>query len=341
MESPVVTPRFPRGGHTMRDVCRLSGLSKATVSRVLNNHPNVDSATRSRILEVIAALGYTPSAAARNLSRRKTDLIGLVLPDISTGFYSQVIQGADAAIRARGYNLIVSFAHEENAGFEASLDLLRDRRIDGLVALQPLAAERTSEKLEKTGRPAVLLQKVLPSSALPYVAMDDFGGGECVTRHLVDCGYRRILVVAGPETSRDSCERLRGVRAALPEGGPEIIHTDFTPADAVDKVVRRLERRGAPRPDAIFALNDDMALAVGRVLSERGLCVPGDIGLAGFDGVAAAEFSGLTTFETPLVEMGRTAAGLLIDLIEDRPVSSRSKILPGRLSARKSTVPPA
>lgn len=323
-------------GHTMRDVCRISGLSKATVSRVLNNHPNVDSATRSRIQDVIAALGYTPSAAARNLSRRKTDLIGLVLPDISTGFYSQVIQGADAVARARGHNLLVAFAHEENGGFEASLELLKDRRIDGLIALQPLAADTMSQRLEKIGRPVVLLQKPSAGSALPYVAMDDFEGGRCVASHLLDCGCRRLLVVAGPETSRDSCERLRGACSAWTGEEPEIIHTDFTPNDAVKKVLSRLSQ--SRKPEAIFALNDDMALGIWKALEMGGIHVPADVRVAGFDGVAAAAFGGLTTFETPLDVMGRRATELLIDLIDTHSPSERVVVLAGQLAARRSTL---
>lgn len=321
----------------MRDVCRISGLSKATVSRVLNNHPHVDSATRSRILDVIATLGYTPSAAARNLSRRRTDLIGLVLPDISTGFYSQVIQGADAMARAHRHNLLVAFAHEENGGFEASLGLLKDRRIDGLISLQPLADDTVPQRLARIGRPVVLLQKPPAGSGLCHVAMDDFEGGRCVASHLLESGCRRLLVVAGPEVSRDSCERLRGARSAWTGEELEIIHTDFTPADAVKKLLARWN--WAIKPDAIFALNDDMALGIWKALEARGVRIPTDVCLAGFDGVAAAAFGGLTSYETPLDEMGRRAAELLIRLIDGRAPSSRAVILTGRLAVRRSSSP--
>jgi DNA-binding LacI/PurR family transcriptional regulator len=327
---------------TLNDVCRIADVSKATVSRVLNNHPKVKTRTREKILQVMQSLRYKPSAAARNLSRRKTDMIGLLLPDISAGFYATLVQGAERVARERGYHLVVCFSHAQTDEFNAGLALLNERRIDGLIALQPLAAREISEKLLASELPAVLMQKPAVRRRLPFVVMDNLNGGLEVTRHLIQCGYKKILAVAGPDNSEDSQARLQGCVKAFAQSGLDpaklrVIHTDFTSLNGVPKVMEALGSSPKQRPDAIFAFNDEIALGLWREMERHGMEVPGDIGLAGFDGIERANDAGLTTFETPLLEMGQTAARLLIKRIEDEPIEKEGVVLRGKLVTRGST----
>jgi DNA-binding LacI/PurR family transcriptional regulator len=172
--------------------------------------------------------------------------------------------------------------------------------------------------------------------------MDNLNGGLEVTRHLIQCGYKKILAVAGPDNSEDSQARLQGCVKAFAQSGLDpaklrVIHTDFTSLNGVPKVMEALGSSPKQRPDAIFAFNDEIALGLWREMERHGMEVPGDIGLAGFDGIERANDAGLTTFETPLLEMGQTAARLLIKRIEDEPIEKEGVVLRGKLVTRGST----
>ena len=319
-------------------IAKLAGVSTATVSRALNGHPNVREETRLRIERIADEWGYLPSAAARSLSRSKNDIIGFILPQVESGFYASLLAGIDEASRARGYHLITALSHGDHRELHPGIRLLRERRIDGLLLLEPSIDRHDIARVKSAHMPFVLLQRP-PVGDLPTVRIDDEGGGYLMGRHLIECSAKRVLVAAGPKYSADSQGRLAGFRRALAESNGRleactVVHTSFRPEEALPLLLPYF--RGNCPPDTLFCLNDATALAMLRALSLQGLRVPEDVRVAGFDGIEAADYAQLTTVATPLREVGRVATGMLCDLIEGNPVSESNIVLPTVLCPRHS-----
>lgn len=328
---------------TFKDICAKTGLSKATVSRTLNNHPHISKKTRERVLSAMKGLNYTPSAAARSLSRRKSDLIGIILPAITSGYYASVIQGVDHLLQQREYNLITVFSHGTRQEFHPGVKLLSERRVDGLLLLEPSIQTDDLVALKKQELPFVLLQQSIMSH-VSSVSIDNKAGAFEMTNHLIKQGYKRILVVTGPEYSLDSIDRLEGYRTAMKNAARKIdesliITSTFKAAEAVPKVMPFFEK--ANPPDAIFAFNDDIALGLIREFRLRHDVFPKRPAIAGFDGIDTAEFAGLTTLCTPLTQVGELAAELLLNKLEGKVKGERQILLKGSLVVRESTLCPS
>lgn len=303
---------------TIKDVARVAGVSVASVSRALNGNDNVTNATRQRIVSVAAHLRYMPNSAARSLITRRTHAIGVVLPDLHGEFFSELIRGMDCAARARGLHLLVSSAHGSQ---RETIEVLRALcgRVDGLLVMSPdTDASFLAEHLPLS-LPTVLMN-MRSDHRFPSLSIDNYGGARTMTRHLFDCGYRRIAFVAGPALNFDADERLRGYRDALASFGPGmpalVMPGDFS-EDSGYRAVSRLQT-GKRMPDAIFAANDMMAFGCLSALGERGFRVPDDIGLAGFDDVPIARFIAppLTTMRVRIADLGEAALERLAAQLE-------------------------
>jgi LacI family transcriptional regulator len=328
---------------TIKDVAREASVSVATVSRALNGHENVAEGVRKHVTEIANRLRYQPHAAARSLSSRRTQTIGVVLPDLYGEFFSELIRGIDAVARARRQHLLVSSYHGHPEEQGEALRAMRGR-VDGLLVLSPYA-DRPGFLTDNlpTALPAVLINTHLPDATYPVLSIDNFGGASAMVKHLAEAGHKRIAFICGPEDNFDASERLRGYRTALaqhlPNAEPIELPGDFDESSGYEAGKRILASK--QRPDAVFAANDMMALGCLYAFNEVGVKVPADIALAGFDDIPLARFvhPTLTTMRVSIAELGGLALTRLLQSIEsdDLQPSTQQTLVP-ELIVRESTI---
>ena len=321
---------------TIRDVARAAGVSVATVSRALNGADNVLPETKQRVLDIAAQMKFTPSGAARSLITRHTETIGALLPDLYGEYFSEFIRGIDQAARARGLHLLVSSSHGD-AGEAAAALRAMSGRVDGLLVMSPHAdADFLSLNLPSS-LPAVLVNTARLAGHASF-AVDNHGGALAMTRHLVRAGRKRIAFIGGPKGNPEAAERLRGYREGLRKGAKEIVFEgDFTEESGWAAGRRIAQTR--PRPDAVFAGNDMMAIGCLAAFAEAGLRVPEDIALGGFDDIPIARYvsPALTTIHVPIAALGAAALEALAKAIETpghKP--GRQVVMPVELIVRRS-----
>lgn len=304
---------------TIKDVARQANVSVATVSRALNGHQNVADAVRHRVMRVANELRYSPHHAARSLSSRRTQTIGVVLPDLHGEFFSELVRGIDQVARGHGLQLLVSSYHGHPDEQGVAVRAMRGR-VDGLLLMSPYAGIGASLGHDLAeAMPALLINTHLPESGVGVLSVDNYAGACAMMRHLLEQGRRRIVFIAGPEDNFEARERLRGyldtLTQAQPEAKPWVLEGDFDEASGHAAGHRILS--ADERPDAVFAANDMMALGCLFALSEAGIQVPGQIALAGFDDIPLSRYvhPSLTTMRVNIAELGAQAMRTLIDVI--------------------------
>lgn len=260
-----------------------------------------------------------PHAAARSLITRRTDTIGVLLPDLHGEFFSELIRGIDAGARASGRHLLISSSHGSEAEAAQALRMLQGR-VDGLLVMSPHADSGVLASNLPATLPTVLLNTRVASGTYPAFSVDNYGGATAMMKHLFASGRRRIAFISGPDNNFDADERLRGYRDAVAKqkGASEIVlRGDFSESSGYRAGIEICE--GKQRPDAIFAANDMMALGCLFALTEKGVAVPDDIALAGFDDIPIARFvtPPLTTVRVRIADLGRRAFERLAELIVD------------------------
>jgi LacI family transcriptional regulator len=331
---------------TIRDVAREAGVSIATISRVFNGSARVSDDTTRRVREVAERMGYWPNGAARSLITKRTHALGVLLPDLYGEFFSEVIRGIDRAARREGYHLVVSSSHADASELFAALQTMRGR-IDGLIAMAPDLESPAAFEESATRFPIVLVNPGFDSERCASVATDNVGGARAMVRHLVAAGHRDIAFIAGPANNRDAVQRLQGYRAALRELGiapsPGLeVHGGFTESSGHEATRELLER--VPRPAAVFAANDCMAVGALSALHEAGLRVPDDVAVTGFDDIAMASYLSprLTTVRVEASRLGERAVQILFGAMQGGDGASvPHEILPTSLVVRESSGAPA
>ncbi len=310
---------------TIRDVARAADVSVATVSRVYNGIDAVTGATRERVLAAASALDYVPHSGARSLSMRRTDTIGVILPDLHGEFFSELIRGIDVATRARGQHLLLSHSHGDPHEATAVLRAMRSR-VDAMIVMSPYADEDVLAAALSGRMPLVMLGGAA-SGNHPRLAIDNHAGARQMTEHLIAAGHRRIAFIAGPPDNIEAAQRLAGYRDALAAYGgmtKQVVAGDFGEQSGMAAAASLL---AGPRPDAIFAGNDMMAIGCLQALREAGLRVPADIALAGFDDIPISRFLDppLTTVGVPIAELGRQAVECCLEILSTgEPGESRT-----------------
>ena len=324
---------------TIRDICREAGVSVATVSRALNNKPRTSSKTREKIRALAERLGYQPNAVARMLSCEKTDTIGVVFRQMTSGFYASVMTGIDLEAYTQGYHVLITISKGSDPEHGKAQALARGMRVDGLIILDATFTEKALTRLKASGRPMVVIQRVLDDPQVSSVAPDNVGGARTAVRHLLSLGYRDVLLVAGSPDAEDASLRMDGCRQAFDEAGLDArnmpcISGRYSAVEALKAF--RAYRTEHPLPRAIFAFNDDMALAIMKELRVTGVKVPQQVAVVGFDDIDAAEFMGLTTVRIPMVELGQEAVRLLASRIADPSMPARHVLRDTTLVIRES-----
>lgn len=326
---------------TIRDVAREARVSVATVSRALNGTGNVAEAVRVRVLEAATRLRYTPHAAARSLSSRRTQTLGVVLPDLHGEFFSELVRGIDLVARQHGLHLLVSSYHGHPDEQGAALRAMRGR-VDGLLVLAPFADEATLKAIAGSLSPllpAVLINAGRDVPGYAALRVDNHGGAMAMVEHLAERGRGAIAFIAGPADNVEAQERQRGYVDALarhrPGQPPWIVEGDFSEASGHRAAQVLL---AATPPQAVFAANDMMALGCMFALAERGVRVPGEIAVAGFDDIPLARYvrPSLTTMQVDIAALGSRAARRLLAQMHGEPDPGDDTVRP-QLVVRDST----
>ena len=325
----------------MVDVAHRAGVSYQTVSRVVNGHPSVAPKTRASVLAAIDELQYLPNAAARNLVTRRSRTVGIV--SYGTTYYGpgQMVANIETSVRERDYGLTLSTLTEMSVeGLRTAIHELRSRSVDGIVLITPLANIDLIE-IRKLCRnvPFVMIDVAL-DEPVPSVVIDQRRGGMLAARHLLELGHRDIAEIRGPMAWSGAVLRHEGMLAELHEAGLEpvlSVEGDWS-ATSGHAAANRLLDAGAPF-SGLFASNDQMALGAMRALRERGLGVPDDVSVVGFDNLPESAFfePPLTTVHQDFVSLGRESASYLSDLIDQRPTSRRQHVVEPELVVRSST----
>ena len=327
---------------TIRDVAKKAGVSVATVSRVLNNSPSVTDETRSRIRAIAERLHYVPNASARGLSTRRSDIIGLLLPAVNGDFFSEVIRGADQAAQQRGFHFLVSSHHNDPAEIQAELQAISGR-VDGLLLMSPNQDVHTLRKSILPGKlPVVLLNCSPGDEPVDALTVDNRAGAFEIVQHLIGHGHRKIAMIKGLAQNIDSRERLEGYRQALKKNGCEKssaleLDGSFDESSGYDAVPAILNMR--PRPTAVFAANDAMALGALSALLDAGVNVPGEIAIVGFDDTPVARYltPSLTTVHVSISDLGTLAMNRIIDIVRGgKRIKHQHIVLPTETIIRHS-----
>ena len=325
---------------TIKDVAREAAVSVATVSRVFNQSGLVSEETRRHVRAVAERLRYWPNGVARSLITSRTHALGVLLPDLHGEFFSEVIRGLDLTARERGLHLLLSSSHSDPEGLVAALRSMRGR-VDGLILMAPEIDAISCLEKSASSLPLVLLDPGIDLEGYDTVSIGNLEGARGMVRHLLGLGHRRVAIVAGPDRNIDARQRLEGWRAALleagiPAGEDLVLHGDFTERSGVDAGLRLL--RLDPRPTAVFAANDYMAVGVMRALGEAGVRVPADVAVAGFDDIELARYldPALTTVHVDAFVLGRRAVQRLLGEAGPAGPPARREILPTTLVVRAS-----
>ncbi|BDI24125.1 LacI family DNA-binding transcriptional regulator [Herbiconiux sp. L3-i23] len=332
---------------TILDVARAAGVSKGLVSFALNDRPGVAAGTRQRILDAADELGYRRSIAARSLSTRTSFALGLVVarnPDVIAAdpFFPGFISGVEQVLAQRGRALVLSFVPDDEAEAETYRTLAADQRVDGVFLTDLRTDDFRPALLEQLGLPAVSLGRVDGGGPMAAVTLDDTPGITDAVRHLAGLGHRRIAHVAGPARMLHALHRRDAFLAASAEQGLPgtlVVETDFSAADGAAATAALLDLDD--RPTAIVYANDPMAIAGLGVAHRRGLDLPTDLSITGFDDSDIADYiyPALTSVRTRPGQWGEAAAATLLQLV-DHGAAPDLDLPPAGLVVRNSTAPP-
>lgn len=323
---------------SIKDVATIAGVSVATVSRALANPEKVSDATRAKVNRAIEATGYRPNLLARNFRSSRSYCVVVMVPDITNPFFSRVIKAIEDRAQQRGYAVLLGDTRDQANREQEYVKRVETRLADGLIQLRP-------SEVEIEGNPVPIVYACgcsnVPQSS---VIIDNHVAAKKLVDYLLSLGHRRIAVLTGLRENPHTAERLAGYKAALSDAGiairdDYILEGDFTMGAGQDTAARVMTLNEPPT--ALFCMSDQMAMGAIQALQARGLKVPDDVSVAGFDNIEYSAFwhPTITTVAQPAEEMGKRAIDMLLSMIEDHQYSVSNKILPTQLIVRESTGP--
>lgn len=300
------------------DVAAKAGVSPATVSRVLNGTVNVNVQTKEKVLQAIEELGYHPNAAAKNLRSQRSSTIGVIVPDINTSYYAQIIKGIENMAYARKYKVIICDSENSREKEQEYLTLLTDRTVDGIILNTPMSSDQEIIQFADKGYHIAVVGRNVQHDAIPCIFTDNVRLSRDVINHLVDMGHRDIVFISGYADAVDSYERLEGYLKALRERQlpfrPELVENGNFNEQGGYEAMKRLLSKGVTFT-AVYAANDEMALGVYNACREQGLRIPQDMAVVGVDNNRVSRYltPTLSTVEQPKYTMGALLVEKLID----------------------------
>jgi len=298
---------------TIHDVAYFAEVSIATVSRVINNSAPVSEQKRTRVLDAIKALNFTPNPAAQSLIRHATGTIGAILPSITGEFFADLLSGLDVATRQHNYLLMVSASRRLKSDFITALESM-NKRVDGLIVMAPELTADQVHSLVDPSIPIVFLNTNTNSSELFSVNFDNYGGMVKIAKHITELGHTHVAFIGGPDAASDAIERRRGFSETIGDHVKMSYYVgDFT-LECGYEIAEKIVNASPPIPSVIVAANDLSALGAMRYLLQHGLKIPDEISVTGFDGTKSACFSTppLTTVNIPIGLIAASSINYLV-----------------------------
>jgi len=323
---------------TIYDVAKKAGVGIGTVSRVLNNSPHISPKTREKILKVIKDLKYQPHAMAQGLARKRTNSLACIVPSFTGYFYLELINGIQQALSRYGFDLILYSVGQMEKEKEVLKRILRERKVDGVLLISMAISDEYVKKFTHAKFPIVLVDSF--HDELDSITIENREGAFIATKHLIALGHTRIGMVNGNLNSVPAKIRLEGFKAALAENNipfeneriktvnqtdnKKLNHNHGFNKEAGYEAMTSLLNLKEDRPTAVFISSDIQAAGAVKAIRERGLRIPEDIAIVGFDGIELSEYLGLTTMKQPMFEMGMIAVDRLIEKILNSDVSEKT-----------------
>ncbi|UOF90355.1 LacI family transcriptional regulator [Fodinisporobacter ferrooxydans] len=327
----------------MEDVAKIANVSTATVSRVLSNNKNVSKKTKEKVLKVINQLEYKPNRLASNFRKKTSETIAVILPDIANPFFSEIVKGFRDEALENGYHLLLCDTGNSAAQEKEFVELVKERFVDGIILA---TARMPKDEIYKLSQeiPVVLACEYVESYEIPTVSIDNVSAAREATEYLIDQGHTRIGFITGPLEIILSRDRVKGYRQALllreiPIHDFLIQEGDFSVKSGYDIMTKFLANE--QKPTAIFASNDEMAIGAMKACKSKGLRIPDDISIIGFDDVPISTLvePELTTVSQPKYEIGSQAMKMLLNIIETNDLKQKQIVLPHKLMIRQTTHP--
>ena len=339
MTAPQGSVKRIKGPATLEDVAQEAGVSRALVSLVMRQKPQVSEERRARVLAAAAKLGYRPNAIARSLASRRSSTVGVLLNDLHNPFFAEINDGVEQVARHRGYRILLSTGGRSRAREEAALEAFLESRVDGLILVSTLLTEAKINQAASMA-PVVLVSRTSRSPVVDSVLTDDVLGAELAVAHLIELGHRRIVHIDGGRNP-GSRPRRKGYERAMDAAGlPRlVVPGDFSESSGAEAAGRLLAL--AEVPTAVLTSNDMAAAGAMDRLAEAGYSIPEDISVVGYDNTSLAQMRqvNLTTINQPREEMGRLAMQAVLERIEDGRTERVSHVTTPTLVVRGSTGP--
>lgn len=327
---------------TMRDVAEQAGVSKATVSHVINETRFVEESTKERVRAAIRSLGYRPNVAARSLTTQRTRIIGLIVSDVTNTFFGEIMRGIEEVLIANGYSLMLCNTGEVLEREEYYIDILLRQGVDGIIAAATSQNWDVLNEAAKLNIPIVMLDRTFDDAKSPYVGVNNEHGARLGTRHLIESGYREIGILAGFQRLSTMRERLNGFEKALAEADLELreewrIDSPLTIEDGKGAMMQLMSL--SQRPRAVFICNNLLSLGALMGLQDLGLSCPRDVAIIGFDDHPWAQVTNppLTVVRQPTFAIGETAAHKVLSALNEAKSEIPSALFECQLIVRRST----
>jgi DNA-binding LacI/PurR family transcriptional regulator len=325
---------------TMKDVAKAAGVHPSTVSRVINDNPNISQNTAKRVLFAIKKLGYTPNALAKSLKTNKIQILGMLIPDITNPFFAGLARGVEDTANQYGFNVILCNTDDCFEKEKTYLRLLEERRVDGLILATAKIRDKSIIELERRRFPYMLLSRNIRGLQENSISIDDITGGYLATQYLIRLGHRNIGHIGGPYNTTAALDRIKGYMKALlhyeiPFNKQYVGEGDFRIKGGYQVMNQFLHLKTSPT--AVFTANDLLAVGAIEAIREHGYDVPADFSIVGFDDIRLSSYLSppLTTIRQPMVEMGSLAITKLLERIEHK-LSHQNILIKPELIERKS-----
>jgi LacI family transcriptional regulator/LacI family repressor for deo operon, udp, cdd, tsx, nupC, and nupG len=327
------------------DIAKKANVAPSTVSRALQDHPRIGVRTKERIKAIASEMDYVPSTVAKSLHANRTWTIGLVLATIADPFMGRVVEGVEHAAIEAGFNVFLSTSQNDRQRELAVIDVFQQRRVDGIIVIASHLFPRYSQFSDRNHAPIVIINEQEPGANMHFVAVDDLQGARLAVEHLLALGHRRIGYVGITNRPKSNQHRLKGYEETLLAAGvafdPALVFT----SDSIQNHARRGEASVdvllAAGATAVFCYNDATAMGVLAACYQRGIAMPSQLSVIGFDDIDMAAYTipPLTTIRQPRFELGQQAMRIMFDLLDEHQAAN--EILPCELVVRQTTMPPA